>query len=65
MFRVPGDQVGSVAKERARRRIIEESKETAPGFISGELMSSTNETGQMCVLCNWENEAFIGEHPGN
>lgn len=39
------------------RRCIEESAETIPGFIHGELLRSASDPELLCVLCSWDDEA--------
>lgn len=54
-----------VAAERAdtsiaafvKRRCIEESAESIPGFRHGQLLQSTDDPGVLCVLCSWDDQA--------
>jgi heme-degrading monooxygenase HmoA len=40
-----------------KRRCIEESAETIPGFRHGQLLQSTEDPGVLCVLCAWDDKA--------
>ena len=57
MFKAREGQTDRSAQGFVKRRAIEESAETIPGFLHGELVVSTDDPGLLCVLCSWENEA--------
>ena len=49
-------QTDRSAQAFIKRRAIEESAETIPGFLHGELVVSTGEPDLLCVLCSWTDE---------
>lgn len=51
----------AMAQAHTRRRAIEEAAETIPGFLHGETMLSTEDSGLVCVMCAWEDEAAYRE----
>lgn len=55
--KVPADKVDSSIAAFIKRRCIEESAETVPGFRHGQLLQSTDDPGVLCVLCTWDNKA--------
>jgi heme-degrading monooxygenase HmoA len=61
MIKVPGDKVDVATKAFVKRRIIEECAETIPGFLHGDLMTSHEKDGQICVMCKWTDKAAYDE----
>jgi heme-degrading monooxygenase HmoA len=57
MFKAHAGQTDRSAQAFIKRRAIEESAETIPGFLHGELVVSTDEPDLLCVLCSWTDEA--------
>jgi len=55
--KVPEDKADSSIAVFIRRRCIEESAETIPGFRHGELLQSTDDPGVLCVLAAWDDKA--------
>jgi len=55
--KVPEDQAASSIAAFIKRRCIEESAETVPGFRHVELLQSTDDPGVQCVLCSWNDKA--------
>ncbi|NJL54122.1 antibiotic biosynthesis monooxygenase [bacterium] len=55
--KVAADAADSTIEAFVKRRCIEESAETIPGFRHGQLLQSTQAPGVLCVLCSWDNKA--------
>ena len=54
MTKVPEGQAEQTIQAFIKRRCIEESAETVPGFQHGELLHSTDQPGLLCVLAAWD-----------
>ncbi|NJN05563.1 MAG: antibiotic biosynthesis monooxygenase [Rhodobacteraceae bacterium] len=55
--KVAADKADSSIAAFVKRRCIEESAETIPGFRHGELLQSTDDPGVLCVLCAWDDKS--------
>jgi heme-degrading monooxygenase HmoA len=55
--KVDADAAASTIDVFVKRRCIEESAETIPGFRHGQLLQSTEDPGVLCVLCSWDDKA--------
>jgi heme-degrading monooxygenase HmoA len=55
--KVDADAADNVIDVFVKRRCIEESAETIPGFQHGQLLQSTEDPGVLCVLCSWDDKA--------
>ena len=56
MMKVHEGQAESSARAFIKRRAIEEAAESIPGFQHGELLQSTHDPAQFCVLTSWDEE---------
>jgi heme-degrading monooxygenase HmoA len=57
MIKVPAADLNEATERFVKRRIIEECAETVPGFLHGDLMTSHEKDGQICVMCKWTDKA--------
>jgi heme-degrading monooxygenase HmoA len=53
MIKVPAAHLNEFTTKFIKRRIIEECEETVPGFLHGDLMTTAEKDGQICVMCKW------------
>ncbi len=61
MVKVLEGQAEEAAQVWIKNRIVEAAAETIPGFLHGEVMLSTDEPDQVCVMCGWEDKAAYEE----
>jgi heme-degrading monooxygenase HmoA len=61
MVKVLEGQAEEAAQVWIKNRIVEAAAETVPGFLQGEVMLSTDEPDQVCVMCGWEDKAAYEE----
>jgi len=57
MIKVPAANLNEFTTGFIKRRVIEECEETVPGFLHGDLMTSSEKDGQICVMCKWTDKA--------
>jgi heme-degrading monooxygenase HmoA len=55
--KVDADAAANTIDVFVKRRCIEESAETIPGFQHGQLLQSTEDPGVPCVLYSWDDKA--------